>query len=266
MIGLMFMGIIGAAAIGSKLCSDIGEHKNLRKRQKNWNVNDDPTAVFHTLRNGDVDLMTGMPVVVSRNESGHIIKKYKNGMTEDVTMKQYRVASKEKLMEALEKAKDNPDIKYVKYDWWDKRTTQKEGVYGEIYADRNDVTKRYVRRFFEVIYDDIYSKYNLYYPHQHKKDPIFKTTGLCKNCLRFDCLMDVESGELIGVTEECNKLLKEKENKYEDIIRTIDMFVNIFNEAQGRTGFINEYNSRERGFYSDKEAFYCSGEEYLHYA
>lgn len=258
MLGLFFIVTLLVIAAFSKLRSDFIDYSIKKERQDDWTFERDPVAVYRKTHEGDVDLFTDEKVFVYRDKNNHVIKKHKNGEMEDVTAKVNEINSEKRIREVFEKGVEG---KYIEYDSWGKQNTLKEGVYGRVYVDRNDVSKKYVRRVFKVKIDDIYSSHNMYMPRQKVN---IKHTGYCKyNYFLFCCLMDIENGKLIGLTDESEKWIEDhKDEKIEEVRKMINDFIEMFNKDQDGLGFFKTRLPQFVATLSEEELYYCSDSDF----
>lgn len=260
MIGFLFMFILFMTACVSKWKVDTSDHQIQKK------LKDDPTAkelgVF-TSSNGLVDMYTHHPVMLWSDNNGHMIRKdLKTGYERDITNERNIADDAAKVQKALSDAKGN-DFRFVHYGYWTKRFTLLNGVYGDIYIDKKNPNKRYVCRYFSVNPKISMDR------DFHIGKALYHYGGIKNNVVYFSCLMDIETGKIIGLTEECKKSL---DNKYatrldthERCMELITDFIKFFNQAQENGGFYNIIHRNHNvtcSYKSEIEKFYCTDPMY----
>ena len=258
MFGVVFFFIIMIAMLISKIRLDANDHY-LYKKYK-----DDP-RIRHLgvvpSRDGWVDKNNFHPVMLYHNENGHQIKKdLKTGVETDCSTTVMKDKDILRLIAAVAKAKDDPNTRYVYFTRWNKRYTGKEGVYGSVYVDKDEPEKKYVQRYFSLNLNGNNRGYE-YFPNMGRE-------GTIKNdSLKIGCLLDIDSGKIISTTENTwyyLNFLKNRED-YDTIVQMIDNFIDMFNEAQEKDGFIETYekNIWLSRTYSKNEKYFCSTENHI---
>lgn len=291
MLGIIFWIVLLSVAVcsGIKLSNQTGYFK--KSAENDLKEGKNITGTYTDAKGKRRSLITNKPVNIVRNNRGErVVYGSKGEYLGNLTKQQNNKREREQIKERINKAKaENPNVRYVMAGVQANDNAKAKGVTGNVYVDVNNWQKKYVKRYFNYpvselgnknLVNEYFGALNTYSKHYsfHRRNGFYQgklwykdtESGMqkTKEVLRaeFTYWMDVESGKLIELTDECDFALQ-KLNNYNECVEEAERFKQYFNTCQLIDGFIKMNHSRVLFETQNEEErkFYCSAKDFEAY-